>query len=453
MAQQPRAGTLRRELGPFGVGFLAFSALSPAASVYLFGAGVIHIGGTGTVLAVLLGGTMAALLGRLFGELGAAYPDAGGIYPAFVAVLGERIALPYMLMMLSVAVANTAYTLRGMAEYIDVLAPALPVMPVALGALVLTCGLAVLSIRRGAQLTGAFLAVEMVCLAVLCGVAFLHPWRSVGAAVMHPVVAAGGALLPLTGAGFALATATAIFTCGGATWPLYFGEEMHAPEKKMGRLVNWVALLAALTIGLPLMLAVAGAPDRAAVLRSPTPLAEYLAQAGSPLVARLVAAGVVLAVFNAVIASIMGYSRLLYATARDGMWPAAIGRPLARISPRFGSPLVASVVLALVSAAAMLLSDRFLLVLNSNENVFEYVLLGLAILFGRRRGLTGQHHRVGPYPALAVLAVLTGIGLGVADWFDPDAGRPSLYVLAGIILVAFAWHPVMRRRELAVAEA
>jgi hypothetical protein len=42
---QQTTGKLRRTLGSREIAFLAMSALSPAASVYIYGAGVIHIAG------------------------------------------------------------------------------------------------------------------------------------------------------------------------------------------------------------------------------------------------------------------------------------------------------------------------------------------------------------------------------------------------------------------------
>lgn len=73
---------LRRSLKPLEVMFLALSAASPAASVYLFGGGIIQIGGSGAILAIAIGAPIAALLGLLFGEVAAAFPEAGGAYPA-----------------------------------------------------------------------------------------------------------------------------------------------------------------------------------------------------------------------------------------------------------------------------------------------------------------------------------------------------------------------------------
>lgn len=77
-------------------------------------------------------------------------------------------------------------------------------------------------------------------------------------------------------------------------------------------------------------------------------------------------------------------------------------------------------------------------------------LLGLAVLAGRRRGQTGAHHRLWLHPAVPVLAIAVTLGMIVADWLDPDAGRPSLLVL-GVLIVASAgwrwWRPRPRTEE------
>jgi hypothetical protein len=53
------------------------------------------------------------MVGLLFGELADAFPDAGGVYPAFMRVLGERMDSPYMVLMLGVEVANIALPCWG----------------------------------------------------------------------------------------------------------------------------------------------------------------------------------------------------------------------------------------------------------------------------------------------------------------------------------------------------
>lgn len=438
---------LTRSLGPLGIMFLSFSALSPVVSVYLFGAGIIRLAGTGAVPALLIGGTLAAVVGFLYAELGAAYPDAGGVYPSFTAILGPLLSYPYVVMMLVSAPTTLAFSLLGFADYVRVLAPALPETPVALACVFAAAGIAILSIRTGAAVTGLFLAVELAALAVLTGVALMHPGRTLAATVAHPVMLAGVAIVPTPLPMIALATVASVFTCAGASWALYFAEEMTDAERRIGRVITVISPLAALLIAGPLIAALLGAPDLGAVLRDEAPVAAVLRATGGPTVAAIVSAGVLLAVFNAIVATIMGYGRLFYATARDGLWPAQIARRLARLHPRFGSPVTATLVLCLCATAVMALGERVLLVLCSNQLILEFLLLGLAVLVGRRRGTTGAHHRTWLHPVVPVLAILVTLGLIVADWLDPDAGRPSLLVLGALILASLAWRGWHLRRR------
>jgi len=445
--------TLRRSLKPLEVMFLAFSAASPAASVYLFGGGIIQIGGSGAALAIAIGAPIAAALGLLFGELAAAFPEAGGAYPGFVKALGERLAFPYVVLMLLIAVTYSAFLLMGLADYVRLLLPTLPELPVAWGALVAATVLAVLGVRTGAHITGLFLAVELLALGAVTACAFLTPWSGALDSVIHPFLMDHGHKAPLTAGALGLAVVTAMFACGGATWVLYFGEEMVDAPRRIGPVVSRVSLLMAAVIGVPLILVLLAAPHRETLIASSTPIADFLSQVGGPKLALLVSFGIVIAVFNAAVATLMGYGRFIYSTGRDLMWPRLLGTPLGSVWSLTGSPMVATVVLAVAAGLAMLLGEQMLIVLSANENVLEYALLGLAIIAGRRKGLTGEHHRVRPYPALAVFSVLVALGLVVADWMDPVSGRPSLVVLAVVLVFSFGYYPLVVRRRKIVAAA
>jgi amino acid transporter len=447
MADGASPTKLRRSLGPLEVAFLAFSAASPAASVYLYGAGVIQIGGSGAVLAIAIGAPIAAVLGLLFGEIAAAFPEAGGVYPGFVKVLGERLAFPYVILMLLISVTASAFVLLGLADYVRLLWPGLPELPVAWTALVAATILAVLGIRLGAKITGAFLIVELLALAAVTACAFITPWSAALSSVMHPFIIDQGHRAPLPATSFGLAVVTALFTCGGATWVLYFGEEMVDAHRKIGTVINWVSPLAAVLIGVPIVLAVLASPNREAMLASATPIADFLRQTGGPRLALVVSFGIALAVFNAVVAMLMSYGRFIYSTARDGMWPRVLGAPLGAIWGLTGSPMIATVVLAVIAGLAMFLGQTLLIVLSANENVLEYLLLGLAVIIGRRKGMTGAHHKVWPYPALAIFAIVVAFGLVVADWLDPVAGRPSLIVLLAVVVFSYLYHPLVLKRR------
>ncbi len=135
----------------------------------------------------------------------------------------------------------------------------------------------------------------------------------------------------------------------------------------------------------------------------------------------------------------MGYGRYLFATGRDGIWPRPVNAVLSVIHPRLRTPINATVVLVIGAAAAVLLGEKALLVLISG-NVSDYLLISLAIFVGRRRGLTGQTFAAPLHPAIPIFGLTVTALSVIADWMDPDAGRPSIILLVGLFLGALAYY-------------
>jgi len=440
------ARSLHRSLSRAEVIFLTFSALSPALSVFIFGDGILHLAGTGTAAAVLIGGAIAAIAALLYAELGAAFPEAGGVYPSMVRVLGPFWAFPYITMMMLLAPTLTAFTALGFADYARVLAPGLPQVPTALACMALAACVAVLRIRTGALITGAFLMIEAAALVVVTIVALLHPARSLTTVLVHPVLLTHGALVPLSAAGLGLAIVSGVFTTGGASWAMFFGEEIADVQRRIGPLIAWIGPLAALVIAGPLILIILSIGDLKAVLGADAPVAAYIARTGGPVVAAVVSTGLVIAFFNAIVVEILGYSRLFYATGRDGVWPRPVNRVLAHLHPNMQSPLAATVVLCVCSLGLMLLGEQRLLIFSSGQNILEFALVAAAVLVGRRTGLTGAHFRCPLNPLIPLFALACAGAFIVADWLDPAAGRPSLLVLVGLFVGSLGYFAIRSRR-------
>jgi amino acid transporter len=381
----------------------------------------------------------AAVLALLYAEIGAAFPGAGGIYPSLSALLGRLATFPYIVLMLPITLGQISFAALGMADYVRFLIPSAPYWPIALGSLAAAALIAILTIRRGALITGLFLAVEAGALSILVVVALSHPARSPAALFSHPVTLVHGTLQPTTLPHLALATVAGIWACGGASWALYFAEEMHEARRKIGRVIAWTGVLASLTIAAPMVLMLLSARDPARVLAAETPFATYLRDTGGPIIAAVVSVGVSAALFNSIVATIMAYGRYLYATGRDGIWPAPMSRLLGTLHGRLRTPIAASVILTLASAAMAFMGERAILVLISG-NVSDYVLISLALFVGRRRGLTGRDFKAPAHPFVPIFG-LTVAGFSiVADWLDPDAGRPSIIVLLALFLGAMAYY-------------
>jgi hypothetical protein len=91
------------------------------------------------------------------------------------------------------------------------------------------------------------------------------------------------------------------------------------------------------------------------------------------------------------------------------------------------------VVLGICGMGMALLGEQQLLILSAGENIVEYPLVAAAVLMGRRLARTGATYRSPLHPLLPVGALVVAAGFVAADWLDPDAGRPSLLVLAALV--------------------
>ncbi len=278
-------------------------------------------------------------------------------------------------------------------------------------------------------------------MALLIGVALAHPARPVLEVLAHPVLLSGGRLAPTPWATIGLGVIGAAWASAGANWAMYFGEEMKDAERRIGGVIAWTGVIAGLLIAAPIVLLVASAADLKGVLSAEAPIAAYMAQTGGPVAAALVSAGVIVAIFNNMVAQSMGLSRFLYSTGRDGLWPGPVNRVLSTLHPRLRSPVAATALLGVVAAVLSLAGERVLLVFLSGD-VFTTLLISLAVLAGRRRGVTGMRFRAPLHPLIPLFGIALTVVFSYTDWIDRAAGRPSILVLTavfGLSLLYYGW--------------
>ena len=445
MTEQRTTG-LARVLSPFEVFLLTMSALSPVLSVFIGGNAVLHIAGTGAALAFLLGGAFNVLFCLLYSEIAAAFPGAGGVYPSLTRLLGPRWSYAYVMLTVPLAFFSVAFAGLGLASYIHTLAPAVPVLVIAVTGIGLAGLIAIFGIKSNAVITGLFLAVELVALAVLVVIALRHLHNPLNDVLLHPVELAHDRLVATSPIALALATVAGVWTTAGASWALYFAEEMQDVQQRIGRVVAWTGAIASLTIAVPLVLVVLAIDNLPVVLSSEAPIATFLDRSAGPLVGTVVTVGVIAAIFNAMVAATMGQSRFLFAAGRDRAFPAPISRLLAWLHPRFRSPMGATMTLVVVASVLTLLGERRLLIIISG-NVSDYILVSLAVWAGRRTGMTGRFFTVPLHPLVPLLGLLGGAGAIYADWSDTAAGRPSIVLLLGVFTAAVIYYGWRRKRS------
>jgi len=227
---------------------------------------------------------------------------------------------------------------------------------------------------------------------------------------------------------------------------VFFGEEMFEARKRLAWVIFWALGIAAIAEIGPVAAFAAGASDLKAVLGADNPLPAFVLASGGSLLAKAVSLGVAFAIVNAMIAIALINARQLYASARDGVWPASWNRALGAVHPRFGSPWIAALVMGAATAACCLINLDYLVMLTANGLVLVYAGVSLAVLMGRRNGSTGRgEYRMPLFPLAPVLSLLALAAVAAADLADAKSGRPSLLSNLAVMALFAAYYALYLR--------
>jgi amino acid transporter len=442
---------LHRKLSSFGVLLLTLSCLSPVFSIYGIGSDVLLHAGTGAAGVFICGIGAALVWAVVYAELGSAYPYAGGDYVGVGSILGPWAGFASLAVWAVTLAPNTAFLAKTIAVYVGDLVPAASPTMITFGALGAAVAVALLAVRTSAFVIGIFLGIEMLAVLVLVGAGLWHPARSLTEVVLHPVtLSAAGTMVPVALGAMALAAVSAAFATAGGNQAISFGEELADPHRHMGRVILIAGLIGAFATSVPVIAVVIGAGDLPAMLSSPAPFSAFVASVAGPVAGHALSVGVILAIFNALIAQIMFSARMVFSFGRDAIFHPRVNASLASVHRASGAPRVATWVVGALAAACCLLDLHLLIVFIAGMTVYSLALVSFAVLVGRSRRLTGQpgYWRSMLYPLAPVLGLILAVVFAVADLLDADAGRPSLLLLGAMIGAALLWHHfVLSRRS------
>ena len=438
------------------------------------------MGGPQAMLGWVLGALLAACDGLVWAELGAAMPEAGGTYhylaEMFPGVWGRWLSFLFVFQLMVSAPLSVASGCIGLAQYAGFLAPgflrnggvvhALRVGPYNFG---VTAGWAtalavatvvvavVLLYRRLAAMRGLATGMLVVVLGTIA-------WAMV-TGLLHGHIAqvvafpAGAWRLNesfFVGLGSAMLIAT--YDYWGYYNVTFLGGEARDPGRTIPRAVLLsIGIVAVLYLGLNAsVLAVMGTPSiiaaqdlgaRRALLSEMMRVAYTpgLGVSAGMWMGRLAAVLVMVTAFASVFSLLLGYSRIPYAAARDGNFPAVFGR----LHPTRGFPYVSLLVLAgaacvfcffsLADVIAALVVLRILMQFGLQH-------VGVMVLRVRRPEMR-RPFRMWLYPVPPLLA-LAGFGYIVVS--RPNFRREL--VLAGFVAVVgtivFMCRQILRREAV-----
>ena len=439
---------LVRRLGVLGVLFLTLSVTTPASSVFVIVPGMLQSAGTGTVWALLIAGVICIATAYVYAELSSAWPVAGGEYVMVAHTLGPGAGF----VMLGINLVNNLLfppvAALGVSAMLASVVPGLPTISTAIVVLVGATAVSILNIRVNAWLTGIFLLVELAALAVVAWLGFGDIGQPLLQMLTHPVSASGGGLEPASAASIGVATTIGIFALNGYGAAVYFGEEMHEAPRLIARTILMAVVLALVSISIPVIAALMGAPDLSALLNSDDPFGMLVSLRGGGEMAAAVAVGVVIAIVNAVIACILATARFFYGTARDRSWGQPLDLWMAAIHPRHGSPWLGTLLIGVFTIGCCFVPLTFLLVLSGAGLVAIYAGIAVAVMVGRRSGKTGTTgYRMPLYPIAPVVTLVALVYVVWTSWLDLDEGRPGLIVTGLQILLAAAYYRFVLRRR------
>ena len=370
-AQDAAAG-LRRSMGRLGTLFITVSCLSPSIAVFVVGSDVIRQVGTGVFVCFAAAALFGVAMACVYGELGSAFPSAGGEYTIFGRVLGQPWARGVLGLNLVGFCISLALSGFGVATYLGAALPGLPARPVAASMVAIVTFIAVLRIEVGAIVTGAFLLTELAALAALTVLGVTHPHNPI-ATLVHPVVTsvAGGTAVP-TWAALGAGTVAGIYAFNGYGAAIFFGEDIRDARHDIAPVVLMALAAGVAMVMPPIVFVILAAPDLRALSAAPAPISAFVERLGGPGLARVMSLGVAAAVFNTMIGIALMAGRQLYATGRDGLWPTPVSKALAATQGRWGSPWVATLTMGGGGLLACLLDPHVLVLVLGNSNVVTY---------------------------------------------------------------------------------
>lgn len=410
---------------------LAVASSSLVAAVQVLGA----IGAHWAWLAVATAGLLCVVAAWSFGELAGAFPTAGGVQVYMREAFGPTMALAVTLMYVFLAMAAgaaEAYIFGSMLANSFASVPILGHVPVVLWVIAsLTFFLAVNI--RGVELAGRVQEVltwTMVAAITLTAAGAFFLGRPVPASTQ-----------PFSVMAFVQAVAYAVYLYIGFEWITPLAEEVQ-DRLDLPRAMPAAVVVLAVSYGL-FTSAMGHVVPIGSLLASPTP---YLV-VGETVAGRagfwLLVGISTLATFTSFNAGMMGYSRIVYAMAREGVLPRFLGKihlryftPWSALATMFGMELVLS--------AAVVYTHAFTvpILLAAAIEAIIYALAAAAVLKLRRTrpALARPFRAPGGDLVIAAAGFLFALlALGTL-WPPAPVAVPVLLAVGLALAFAYAWY-------------
>lgn len=395
---------MRRSLGPVQLVMIGIGCIIGAGVFVMTGTAASHYAGPAVALSFGIAALACVLICLCYAELASVLPVSGASYSYAYTVLGEAFAwgLGWMLM-LEFGLAGSALAVGVSGYLVSLLADFGVTIPAALS----TPWLDVVTTPTGTGFAAsgsvnlvAVAAIGVVLLILIRGVAHsaavsaLLVLIKVGVLIGFVVVGAGHIdsanltpFIPANEGGFRFGI-EGIFRAASILFFAYLGFEAVAAAAAEARrpqrdvpLGILGALIASTLLYVAVALTLTGiVPYRA--LDVPDPIAIAVGAIGMPAFAIVIKVGALAGLSSVLLVNSYAQSRICHAIACDGLLP----QRLARLHPRFHTPVAATIAVAATSAfAAALLPISLLADMVSLGTLCVFMTVAIAVIVLRNR--------------------------------------------------------------------
>jgi amino acid transporter len=427
---------LRRDIGLWrgiALNMIDMVGIGPFITIPLI---LSAMGGGRGMLAWVLGGLLAISDGLVTAELAAEMPGSGGSYIFLRKAYGKAgrlISFLFLFQILFSAPLSMASGCIGFADYLTKLFPTVTGHEHAAAAII--CILTTLLLLRRIESIGKFSVLlwagVMITLAIVIGAGLPHLrleaftfWRAPRLDGLVGYAGLGAALI------------YAVYDYLGYYNICYLGDEVHNPSKTIPRVIV-ISILAIGAIYLVMNACIISVLPMQAAMTSKTVVGDYLGVLLGGRWGVIISLLILWTAFASIFSLMLGYSRILYAAARDGNFFSFFSR----LHGKHAYPYVSILFLGLVATCFTQLSLKDVLkaILSIRAIVPFMAQVAGAVILRLREPDRPRPFRMWLYPLPAIIALgLWGFIVTSPEKGLKQAGWLGLYVLAAGCLFYFA---------------
>jgi APA family basic amino acid/polyamine antiporter len=437
--QKTTAPQLPRVLGLFSIVAIVVGTMI-GSGIFINPAKVAKdIGTPELMMAVWMVGGLLSFFGALsLGELGASFPQAGGIYIYLREAYGTLIAFLFGWTLFLVVEAGTLATLvvGFSTKYLPYFVRLTPLQGkvVAIALILILAMVNYTGVKKGAFVMNFLTSLKFIALIGICVVVFIFAKGNTGNFISSSSgpQPAGSAL-----GSFGVALVAALWAYKGWETSTYSAGEIRNPQKQLPlglfigtALVVFLYILANLAYLYVFPAAQMAQSDRIA--------ADAMQAAVGPVGASIIALIILTSITGTCNGHLLTAPRAFYAMAKDGLF----FKSVAKIHPKYRTPHVAIIVIA-VWGGLLSTSGTF-------EQLFTYVIFGYWIFMGltvagviilrKKRPDLPRPYKTWGYPVTPILFILSAVFLTlnslIRTFWNSFAG---LGVIAIGVPVYFFW--------------